>query len=307
MTPGALAGVLIADLLAGRDNPWEKLYDPARKRIRAATEYVRDNLEVAEEYAKWLAPEHGRPEQALAFGEGTVVQRGRRKIAVYRDEQGALHERSAVCTHLGCVVHWNSDARSWDCRCHGSRFAPTGEVLNGPALSPLHRIDESTQRRAGRLTSTAIGAVDGAVATFAMSAAMMVQQKLGLLGEPPPRKIVRSLRRRGGILGTSRNADDVTAVLAHWGFGMATGALFGLLHRGARGTARSSLLGAGYGAAVWAASYYGWIPAFGIMRPPHRDRPARPTSMVAAHLLFGSVLGAFVERVSPRLAGARAG
>jgi glycine/D-amino acid oxidase-like deaminating enzyme/nitrite reductase/ring-hydroxylating ferredoxin subunit len=305
MTHGALAGILIPDLIAGRENPWAKIYDPRRKRIRAASEYVRDNLEVAEEYAKWLTPEHGEPGHALGPGEGTVVQRGRRKIALYRDPQGTLHERSAVCTHLGCVVRWNSDARSWDCRCHGSRFAPTGEVLNGPALSALHRVDESTTRPGARLRSTAIGAVGGALATLAMSAAMVVEKKLGLMGEHPPKKIVRTLRRRSGIFGTSRRADNLATVFAHWGFGMATGALFGLLHRGSRGTARASLLGAGYGAAVWAASYAGWIPALGIMPSPQRDRPARPTSMVAAHLIFGSVLGAFVERLSPRRAEGR--
>lgn len=304
MTHGALAGVLIADLIAGRENPWETIYDPARKRLRAATEYVRDNAEVVQEYAQWLTPEHGRPEDTLTAGEGTIVQRGRRKIAMYRDHEGAIHERSAVCTHLGCVVHWNSDAKSWDCRCHGSRFAPTGEVLSGPAVSALHRLDEVTKRRPGRLRATAIGAAGGAVATFAMSAAMMLEKKLGLLGEHPPKKIVQTLRRRSGIFSASRQTDNVVTTLAHWGFGMATGALFGLLHRRSQGTARASLLGAGYGAAVWAASYAGWIPALGIMRTPRRDRPGRPTSMIAAHLIFGSVLGAFVERLSPRLGAA---
>jgi len=134
-----------------------------------------------------------------------------------------------------------------------------------------------------------------------------VEKKVGLLGEPPPKKIVRSLRRRAGIFGASRDAENALTLLAHWGFGIATGALFGWLHRGRRGMARSSLLGAGYGAAVWAANYYGWIPAARIMRAPHRDRPGRPTSMVAAHLVFGSVLGAFVERLSPRGAGTPSG
>jgi glycine/D-amino acid oxidase-like deaminating enzyme/nitrite reductase/ring-hydroxylating ferredoxin subunit len=305
MTHGTVAGLLLTDLVLGRENPWESIYDPSRKRIRAAREYVRDNLEVAAEYAKWLVPAGGESAGELASGEGTVVQRGRRKIALYRDPTGALHERSAVCTHLGCTVHWNSDAKSWDCRCHGSRFAPTGEVLNGPARSALHRVDDVRKRSGGRLRSTALGAVGGAVATFAMSAAMMVQKKVGLLGEPPPRKIVRALRLRSGIIGTSREAENAATILAHWGFGIATGALFGLLHRGRRGTARSSVLGAAYGAAVWAANYYGWIPALGIMRAPHRDRPARPTSMVAAHLVFGSVLGVFMERLSPPLGSRR--
>jgi Rieske Fe-S protein len=56
---------------------------------------------------------------------------------VYRDAQGVLHECSAVCTHLGCVVQWNAGEKSWDCPCHGSRFGIDGAILNGPARQPL--------------------------------------------------------------------------------------------------------------------------------------------------------------------------
>ena len=63
-------------------------------------------------------------------------------VAAYRDPAGTLHQRSAVCTHLGCIVSWNSEERSWDCPCHGSRFDPRGRVLNGPAIHPLASIEE---------------------------------------------------------------------------------------------------------------------------------------------------------------------
>jgi Rieske Fe-S protein len=62
-------------------------------------------------------------------------------VAAFRTDDGELIERSAYCTHLACVVRWNSLERSWDCPCHGSRFAPSGEVLNGPAIAPLATID----------------------------------------------------------------------------------------------------------------------------------------------------------------------
>jgi Rieske Fe-S protein len=77
---------------------------------------------------------------------GAVLQRGASKIAVYRDDDGRLIERSAVCTHLGCIVQWNSLERSWDCPCHGSRFAPDGAVLNGPAITPLKDGKPATNR-----------------------------------------------------------------------------------------------------------------------------------------------------------------
>ena len=77
----------------------------------------------------------------IAPGCGAILQRGAHKVAAYRGEDGSLVELSALCTHLGCVVQWNTLEGSWDCPCHGSRFAPTGEVLNGPALAPLSRLE----------------------------------------------------------------------------------------------------------------------------------------------------------------------
>jgi len=62
-------------------------------------------------------------------------------VAVYRDEQGALHEYRAACPHLGCVVDWNDAEKTWDCPCHGSRFDRYGQVLNGPANRGLAHVE----------------------------------------------------------------------------------------------------------------------------------------------------------------------
>jgi Rieske Fe-S protein len=85
----------------------------------------------------------GSPEQ-IAPGSGAVVRRGLSKMAVYRDEQGVLHECSAVCSHLGCIVDWNPDEKTWDCPCHGSRFDRFGKVINGPSNSDLARVESAT-------------------------------------------------------------------------------------------------------------------------------------------------------------------
>jgi Rieske Fe-S protein len=72
-------------------------------------------------------------------GEGKVVGSGLAQRAVHRDEEGNLHSLSARCTHVGCIVDWNSAERTWDCPCHGSRFDIEGEVIQGPAVRPLRK------------------------------------------------------------------------------------------------------------------------------------------------------------------------
>jgi nucleotide-binding universal stress UspA family protein len=77
----------------------------------------------------------------IAKGEGGIVTSGDHKVAVYRDRRGHVHVLSAKCTHMGCTVKWNTTDKTWDCPCHGSRFGPKGEVVNGPATSPLPPTD----------------------------------------------------------------------------------------------------------------------------------------------------------------------
>lgn len=76
------------------------------------------------------------------IGGGAVLREGLKKVAVYRDDEGKLHRRSAVCTHMGCVVRFNSLERTWDCPCHGSRFSALGDPINSPAITPLASLDD---------------------------------------------------------------------------------------------------------------------------------------------------------------------
>ncbi|MGH7475668.1 MAG: FAD-dependent oxidoreductase [Longimicrobiales bacterium] len=137
MTHGALGAALLRDLIAGRPNPWAELYDPGRISMHAAKEYLRGGANVLRHYAERLRGGEVESEDEIAEEAGAVVARDGERLAVYRDQNGKLHRRSAICTHAGCVVHWNATERSWDCPCHGSRFDPFGQVLNGPAGAPL--------------------------------------------------------------------------------------------------------------------------------------------------------------------------
>jgi glycine/D-amino acid oxidase-like deaminating enzyme/nitrite reductase/ring-hydroxylating ferredoxin subunit len=138
MTHGTLAGMVIGDLIAGRVNPYAELYDPARKNARSVGTYVSENANFVGRMIKdWTQAAEVKDRSEIANGQGAIVREGVAPVAVYRDDEGRLHERSAVCTHLGCVVHWNAGEKSWDCPCHGSRFGVDGTVLNGPARSAL--------------------------------------------------------------------------------------------------------------------------------------------------------------------------
>jgi len=136
MTHGTLAGTIIPELIRRDDHAWAKLYDPSRVRMNAATDFAKENLNVARQFADYFTGSDAALGQ-LESGQGATVRRGIHKVAAYRDESGKLHEFSAVCPHLKCIVHWNGTEKTWDCPCHGSRFDALGHVLNGPAVSDL--------------------------------------------------------------------------------------------------------------------------------------------------------------------------
>lgn len=142
MTHGTLAGILLTDLIAGRDNEWATLYDPSRKTLSAGGEFLKENLNVAAQYADLVTGGEVDSIEEVKPGTGAVLRRGLKKIAVHRDEQGNVRELSAVCTHLGCVVNWNDEEKTWDCPCHGSRFATDGHPVNGPAIVGLSAVED---------------------------------------------------------------------------------------------------------------------------------------------------------------------
>jgi glycine/D-amino acid oxidase-like deaminating enzyme/nitrite reductase/ring-hydroxylating ferredoxin subunit len=140
MTHGVIAGMLISDLILGLENPWAKLYDPGRVTLAAIGKYAKENMNVAAQYADLVTAGDIKTVDDLAPGVGAVIRRGLRKVAVFRDKAARVHELSAICPHMGCVVHWNSLETCWDCPCHGSQFAVDGSVINGPSLNPLTNI-----------------------------------------------------------------------------------------------------------------------------------------------------------------------
>jgi glycine/D-amino acid oxidase-like deaminating enzyme/nitrite reductase/ring-hydroxylating ferredoxin subunit len=139
MTFGTLGGMMAADFVLSRGNPWSELLDPGRKKIRGALwDYVAEN----KDYPYYLARDRfagvqGKSLRALRRGQGGILEVNGKRVAAYRDPAGETFVKSPTCTHMGCEVAWNDAERTWDCPCHGSRFKPNGAVIAGPAESPL--------------------------------------------------------------------------------------------------------------------------------------------------------------------------
>jgi Rieske Fe-S protein len=136
LTHGTIAGLLIDDLVDGKTNPWEALYDPSRI-AKPIGKFLHENLNTLVQYKDWVAGGDVSSVDQIPPGEGAVMQEGLKKVAVCKNTRGHILRCSAVCPHLGAVVRWNSAEKTWDCPAHGSRFDAKGHVINGPANTDL--------------------------------------------------------------------------------------------------------------------------------------------------------------------------
>ena len=138
LVQGTLAAMVVRNLLDGRVSEVDELLAPTRiPPLAAAPKFVAENVNVAARFVKDRLAGWEGSLSGMGRRDGRLVEKDGRKLAVYRDEDGAFHALSPTCTHMGCIVHWNATEQSWDCPCHGGRFSPRGEVLGGPPLAPL--------------------------------------------------------------------------------------------------------------------------------------------------------------------------
>ncbi len=142
LTFGTLGGLMMHDAVLGATNPWQALFDPHRKASSAGAleRVVTENID----YPKYFIADRLRRNrtdgvETVKPGEGKVLTIGGKPVACSRADDGTLTKVSAVCTHMGCLVRWNGAEKSWDCPCHGSRFSADGQVMGGPAESPLEK------------------------------------------------------------------------------------------------------------------------------------------------------------------------
>jgi glycine/D-amino acid oxidase-like deaminating enzyme/nitrite reductase/ring-hydroxylating ferredoxin subunit len=140
MTTGTVAAMIITDMILGRDNPWEKVYDPSRfTPIESAKTLISQALESGKGLVGARVLPVPEDASKISPGWGDIVKLHGERVAAYRDDQGVLHTLDPSCRHMGCIVSWNDAERTWDCPCHGSRYNVRGEVVHNPAVHGLKK------------------------------------------------------------------------------------------------------------------------------------------------------------------------
>lgn len=144
MAIGAFSAQLLTDLIIEEPNPYAELFDPTRSKLKVkdSQQFIKKNTSVAKDFVATKSQQSSMTPDDLSFDEGGLVSINGEKAGGYRDSDGQLHLVKTTCTHLGCGLRWNDAERSWDCACHGSRFSYTGDVLDGPAVKPLEKLEE---------------------------------------------------------------------------------------------------------------------------------------------------------------------
>jgi glycine/D-amino acid oxidase-like deaminating enzyme/nitrite reductase/ring-hydroxylating ferredoxin subunit len=139
ITFGTIAALMFRDAIMKKENPWDDLFSVTRTTaVHGAWDYIKQNVDYPYYMiADRLSGTKDDDVDDIAIGDGRIIKRDGQRLACSRDEQGQVQMVSAICPHMGCVVHWNGAERTWDCPCHGSRFKPNGKVIAGPAETPL--------------------------------------------------------------------------------------------------------------------------------------------------------------------------
>ncbi len=133
------------------------------------------------------------------------------------------------------------------------------------------------------------GTLGGVIGSMVMAVPVFAARSSGLMGTPPPERIVEGLLDRAGVR-LDAEAEDRLAVVAHLGFGATAGALYGVAAPRVRSMTTAVAMGLIYATGIYAVSYAGWVPALRLLPPPDRDDPSRQVAMLLAHWMYGTTL-----------------
>jgi glycine/D-amino acid oxidase-like deaminating enzyme/nitrite reductase/ring-hydroxylating ferredoxin subunit len=141
MTYSHVAALVLTSIIQGEQSDYTSLFDPSRvKPVAGFKNFVSQNVEVVKNFvSKIFSADKIEGLSEIKPGEARIVIFENEKLAVYKDADGNVAAVNPACAHMKCTVAFNPSERSWDCPCHGARYAVTGEVLTGPSSHDLER------------------------------------------------------------------------------------------------------------------------------------------------------------------------
>lgn len=158
ITFGSLAGQILADQVMGTETPYDSLYRPARAgMIKGGKQFLKENMDSAQCFVgdRFSRRVESSVLDQLGSEDGAVLNVEGKRVAAFRTKEGKLKLLDPTCPHLKCIVHFNSAHKTFDCPCHGSRFDTDGNVLEGPSLKGLARLNPEGFGRSARNPSEA--------------------------------------------------------------------------------------------------------------------------------------------------------
>jgi glycine/D-amino acid oxidase-like deaminating enzyme/nitrite reductase/ring-hydroxylating ferredoxin subunit len=137
MATALATGMLIKDIINNHHSDFEEIFRP--RRVKLTGKLLTYNLGMI----CTLLKTRNLPKRhllRLAPGTGKVTKMGMKRIGIYKDENRQLHIVDVTCPHMRCGLRFNPLEKTYDCKCHGSRFDYSGKLLDGPARRDLYSI-----------------------------------------------------------------------------------------------------------------------------------------------------------------------
>lgn len=141
LTSSISSAMVIMDLIKKQESEYEDLFSNLRVKDIISLNFLKENADMAVQLVAGKLS-IGESEIPQDRGVGIVVNIEGKRCGFYRDEDDNIYLVDITCTHMGCELKWNSQEKSWDCPCHGSRFDYKGKILEGPAEYSLNSYTE---------------------------------------------------------------------------------------------------------------------------------------------------------------------
>lgn len=142
MSGAMVSALILSEMIGKKEEKEDSIFSPQRLPLKGEgtkEEWANHITTVLHHFTLQKLPIRPENVEELKPEQGMVIKYHGKHIAVYCDKDGEYHCFSARCPHLGCLLEWNQEEKSWDCPCHGSHFDALGNLVCGPALEEMKK------------------------------------------------------------------------------------------------------------------------------------------------------------------------